>query len=114
MIPLPNQLSKLVGRFGGILPPWNFFLQQFVQAPPKFMDIIVDTSPFSYQSREPGFVYVTGGTVSDIELMRGTDLINITGTKLIPVAISDTVIVTYSVLPTIKFLANYGQNTGNV
>lgn len=38
------------------------YLQQFTQAPPKFLPITVDTSPFSYTAKEPGFVFVNGGS----------------------------------------------------
>lgn len=84
------------------------YLQQFTQAPPKFLPIIVDTSPFSYTAKEPGFVFVSGGTVSAITLMRGPDSLNVTGQKIIPVSINDIVETTYSVLPTLTFIPIYG------
>jgi hypothetical protein len=112
MIPLPNLGSPFVGKFGRLLSPWNFYLQQFVQAPPNIIDVTVGTSPYNYQAEEPGNISITGGTVSAITLFRGLLNVDVTGQKLIPVAINDVVRVTYSVLPTIKFLANYGQNTG--
>jgi hypothetical protein len=113
MIPLPNQISPFVSKLGRLLAPWNFYLQQFTQAPPNIADIVVATSPFSYTSKEPGNISITGGTVSAITLTRGVLTIDVTGQKLIPVAIQDTITVTYSVLPTMKFLASYGQNTGS-
>lgn len=112
MIPLPNQIAPFVNKLGKILAPWNFYLQQFTQAPPGISNIIVGPSPFTYTSKEPGFISVNGGTVSTIGLIRGLVSVDVTGTKLIPVAIEDNVKITYSVLPTVKFLANYGQNTG--
>ena len=114
MQPLPNQSSPLVRLLNGtIIPPWNSYLQQFTQAPPSFVRVTVGASIFSYVAKEPGFIIVKGGTVSAIHLTRGLLTIDVTGQKLIPVAVQDTITVTYSVLPTIKFLANYGQNTGN-
>jgi len=111
MIGLPSQLAPLVDNFGKILRPWTQYLQQFTQAPPKFMTVIVTASPFSYKVKEPGSVAITGGTVSAIVLTRGTQSINLTGTKIIPVSINDVITVTYSLLPTITFIPAYGQNT---
>lgn len=84
------------------------YLQQFTQPPPPFKNIVVDGSPFSYTAVEPGYIIVNGGTVSAIHLLRGRDDLNLTGQKIIPVSIKDTVVVTYSVLPTITFIPIYG------
>lgn len=109
---LPNQNSPFVRLPSGIIiPPWNSYLQQFTQEPPPIAAITVGTSPFSYIAKEPGYVSVTGGTVSAIVLTRGTDTINLTGLKAVPVSIKDIVTITYSVLPTIKFIPVYGANT---
>lgn len=112
MIPLPTLLAPFVDNRGKIKQPWNFYLQQFTQAPPSILTITVGGSPFSYQAVEPGVIAVTGGTISAITLTRGIITINVTGEKLIPVAIADTVEITYSVLPTVQFIPSYGQRTG--
>ncbi len=112
MLPLPNLMQSFVGAMGRIKPPWNFYLQQFTQAPPDILDLTVGASPFEYQAVEPGIVAVTGGTVSDIILTRGLTDIIVTGQILIPVSINDIVTITYSVLPTMQFLPSYGQRTG--
>lgn len=112
MVPLPNLLAPLVDKVTGLIKrPWNSFLQQFVQPPPAFMAISVTASPFSYTVKEPGMVTITGGTVSNVALTRGTVTINFGSINLVPVGINDIVTVTYSVLPTIKFVPSYGQNT---
>lgn len=111
MIPLPNQLAKFVDKMGRLIPPWNSYLQQFTQQPPSFADIVLGPSPFSYVAAEPGNVHLNGGTVSSAILSRGLDTLNFTGARSIPVAIRDVVTVTYSVLPTMKFIPSYGQNT---
>lgn len=105
---LPNTLSRFVDSSLRIVTPWIQYLQQFTQAPPPFVDITVDVSPFSYTAAEPGFIILSGGTVSTIHLVRGTDDIDLTGQKIIPVSIGDTVVTTYSVLPTIQFIPIYG------
>lgn len=105
---IPNSLARLVDETGRVLTPWIQYLQQFTQAPPKFVAVTVDISPFSYTAKEPGYVVVSGGTVSAIHLLRGSDDLDMTGQKTIPVSINDTVITTYTVLPTIKFIPIYG------
>ena len=115
MQPLPSVLADFVNESKKIVLPWIQYLQQFTIAPPKFMPVTVGISPFSYQAAEPGNIFVSGGTVSGITLTRGADTItvapNTTNPRLIPVAVADIVKVTYSVLPTIKFIPSYGVNT---
>lgn len=81
------------------------------------MPIIVGSSPFEYLAEEPGNIFISGGTVSGITLTRGTDTITVAPStanpRLIPVAVADIVEVTYSVLPTMKFIPSYGVNTTN-
>lgn len=112
MIPLPSLIAPFVKGKGLIASPWNFYLQQFTQAPPNILPVTPNISPSSYQAVEPGVIAVTGGTVSAIALKRGVITIDVTGQKLIPVSINDIVEVTYSVLPTIQFIPSYGQRTG--
>lgn len=111
MVPLPNTLSSYVDKLGRMAQPWISYLQQFTQSPPNVMSVNVTSSPFSYTAREPGTLAITSGTVSSTILTRGSINIDITGTKLIPVGINDTVTVTYEGLPTIQFIPAYGQNT---
>ena len=103
---VPRLDAPLVDRSGLALAPWTTFFQQFVQAPSAAVSLIIGVSPFNYVAREPGQVAVIGGTVSAIALIRGTVTIDVTGVKLIPVAIKDIVKVTYSILPVIQFLPN--------
>lgn len=112
MIPLPNLIAAFVDRAGKIQSPWNYYLQQFTQAPPNILEVIPDGSPFEYTAVEPGTVAITDGTVSVVTLTRGVITIDITGQILIPVSIADTVEITYSVLPTVQFIPSYGQRTG--
>ena len=105
---IPNLSAPLTDNHGLIKSQaWISFFQQFVQAPSGTSSLIVGASPFAYQAREPGLINVSGGTVSAISLTRGSTVIDVTGLKLIQVAIKDTVTVTYSVLPTILFIPNY-------
>lgn len=107
----PSAIAPFVNKAGKILQPFISYLQQFTIPPSNILAVIVGTSPFSYQAKEPGNVFVTGGVVSAIHLIRGAIDLNVTGQKIIPVGILDIVIVTYSGLPTIRFIPSYGQNT---
>lgn len=110
MVPVPNLITRLVDAAGKLLPgAWNSFFQQFVQAPPNFLLLSVGASPFLYTAKEPGYVSVTGGTVSAIVLIRGGVGITI-NSNVVPVGIEDSVTVTYSVLPVMHFIPSYGQN----
>lgn len=107
-LPVPDLGQPLVSP-GGIIKegPWTRFFQQFTQAPTAAMSLIVGASPFSYVAREPGLLAPIGGAITSLTLIRGTVLIDVTGLKLIPVSIKDTLKVVYTILPTIKFLPNY-------
>lgn len=116
-IPLPNINSPLVrvevqfqGRKlygnGFILSPWNSFLQQISQNPSAVIDVTLDSSPFSITPNAHGTIIITDGTISNITLTRGNIDIDITGQRIIPIRISDTLSVTYSVLPILQFLPN--------
>lgn len=113
MQPFPNITQRFINITGIIIQPWIGYLQQFTIAPPPFIDINVGASPFEYQAQEPGNIAISDGTVSSVTLTRGSDTISLgAGTnRLIAVAINDIVTITYSVLPTIKFVPAYGQNT---
>ena len=113
MIPVPSTLAPLVNAARGIVAPWLQYLQQFTQAPPNFMDITVTPTPFEYIVKEPGNLFITGGTISAITLTRGAISLTVTGQKFIPVAIKDVITIAYSVLPTMTFIPSYGQNTFN-
>jgi hypothetical protein len=87
------------------------FLQQFVQAPPDFVSIAVGPSIFAYQAVEPGFINVSGGTITDINLRRGNKVITAVGAIFIPVSINDIVTVNYSVKPLMTFIPILGVAT---
>lgn len=116
MLPLPSVLQDFINELK-IKEPWVQYLQQFTIAPPAFASITVGISPFEYTAEEPGNIFISGGTVSGITLTRGSDTItifpNTVNPRLVPVAVADIVEVTYSVLPTMKFIPSYGVNTTN-
>lgn len=102
-----NLIEPLVNNAGKIIQPWNSFFQQFTQQPAKTNNITVTASPFKYQAGEPGQVSLVGGTISALTLTRGTKTVDVTGLKLVMLEISDTLTVTYSVLPALTFFPRY-------
>lgn len=86
-----------------LISPWNSFFQQLVQAPPAVADVNL-VSDQTFTPNTNGTLIVTGGTISNISLTRGTVTINLTGERIIPLSINDTVSITYSVAPTLQFL----------
>ena len=109
----PNTTSPIIDANGSIKKPWVQYLQQFTQAPPNFNQSSVGNSPFTYTAAEPGYINVSGGTVSSIKLTRGNTTIDVTGNTLDPVALSDTITVEHSVKPTIHFIPTLGANTSS-
>jgi hypothetical protein len=68
--------------------------------------ITVGASPFTSIARSPGTAFVQGGTVTLIELGRGGVFTNVgVVAGAVPLSTGDSVRVTYSVLPTMTFIA---------
>ena len=114
--PVPNLQSPIVDKDTGyIINPWNIWFQQFSEPPNKTLNVIVKPSPFSYKANRIGNVVINGGTVSLIQLIRGTTILNLftdtiggsgsTGIRLVPVSIGDIVKITYfPTAPIVQFL----------
>lgn len=101
-----NTLAVSDQKTGLISSIWyQFFtrLQQLTAEKP-IAAVVVGASPFVYTASTIGNVFVTGGTVSSIVLTRDAVTITCPENIFIPVAAGDTVTVTYSVLPTVKFV----------
>jgi len=99
-LPVPNMQAAIARVKGGvafIIPPWNSFFQQFVQPAPAVAS--VTTSPFTANAN--GTVIFTGGAPV-ITLTRGTDNIVLTGQRIIPISVGDTV--TWVGATTVQFL----------
>lgn len=115
MVPFYSTIQEFVDSSKRVIQPWIAYLQQFTIQPPNFIDITVDVSPFEYHAKEPGNIYISDGTVSVITLTRGTNTLTLSTTRplIVPVGIEDSITITYTVLPTMKFIPSYGSNTTN-
>jgi hypothetical protein len=109
--PVPNTQSALASTADNkirvfLITPWTQFFQQFVQKAAAAVPVIPDGSPFFYTPNQNGNVHVNGGTVSNLSIIRGLDTLDVTGQKLLPLGIGDTLRITYTIAPTIKFLGS--------
>lgn len=98
---VPNLLSSIVDKMGKVIPPWNSFFQQFT-APAK--DAEIPTSPYTPNTQ--GNLIFTSGTPT-ITLSRGSLNLTLTGQKIIPIAVGDSV--TWSGATTVHFLRTFSQ-----
>lgn len=106
---VPSLLSKLTNQLGLVQKPWNSFFQQFSSPPSRIIDIDITASPMMYAAGEPGTLVITGGTLTNVTLIRGPDSANLGTVRQILLMIKDTAQITYSVAPTdIQFLPFYG------
>lgn len=94
-LPVPNlqapiaNVKDTTGKVIGtavVIPPWNSFFQQLVQAAPAVATVTVG-SP--YQANANGTVIIKNAT--KITLTRGSTSIDLTGQEIIPISIGDSV-----------------------
>lgn len=110
----PNITSRFIDNAGKVVKPWIQYLQQFTRQPPNAMAVSVSGFPvsFSFTAAEPGQLVITG-TVSKINLIRGTTTVEIIGTNIISLSVNDTVQISYTSPPKILFFPSYGANTNS-
>jgi hypothetical protein len=84
-LPVPNLSSALVDKLGKIIPPWNSWFQQFTQPAPE----AVPVAGSIFIANAPGNVFIQSGN-PNMAIVRGTLTITVTGQKIIPIAIGDT------------------------
>lgn len=87
--PVYNMLApfvKIKDGFGYLISPWNSLFQQFTQSAPA-VAAVTSTSPFTANIN--GKVILTGAVT--ITLTRGSVSVSLTGQRIIPVRIGDTV-----------------------
>lgn len=111
-VQIPSSRQAVVEVVNGLMQftkPWYRFLGLLLglAAPSGAAPaaIAVGASPYDYTAANFGTVFVAGGTVSSVSLVRGGV---ITGTGVIagaiPVSEGDVVRVAYTVLPTMTFV----------
>ena len=94
-LPVPNQQSaianvkgpngKVIGQ-AFLIPPWNSWFQQFSQKAPAVADV---ATPSPFTANANGTLILTAATT--IALTRGTVTIDLTGQRIIPISIGDSI-----------------------
>lgn len=79
-------MVKVKGGFGYLISPWNSLFQQFTQSAPAVRQV---TEPSPFTANVNGKVILTGAAT--ITLTRGLISTILTGERIIPVRIGDTV-----------------------
>lgn len=104
---LPNAADKLIDEQGRPSQVWWRFFNRLFDRPPRESAITVGASPFLTSFTQDGFVIVEGGTVSLIELLRGSSVLttyNLGATAgQFVVKNGDAIQITYTVAPTVTF-----------
>lgn len=104
---LPNTADRLVDEQGRPTQVWWRFFNLLFSKPPAESTITVGASPFLTAFTSDGFVIVEGGTVSLIELLRGSSVLttyNLGATSgQFVVKNGDAIQITYTVAPTVTF-----------
>ena len=84
--PVLNISSPLVDiKTGKVIPPWNSFFQQFTQTAPAVSSVTQNP----YTANTIGKLIIIGATT--ITITRGDVSTVISGVKIIPISIGDTV-----------------------
>lgn len=98
---VPNLLSPLVDKLGRVLSPWNSFFQKFTANA-----VAVTGVPNPFVANTQGCLIFTGVTGTVI-LTRGTYTVDLTGERIIPMAVGDEV--SWSGGPAVQFLGTFSK-----
>jgi hypothetical protein len=105
--PRPPFNSKVLSSVGDLESLWHLFFDNLTKKNTKQpVSVTVGASPFVTRADDDGMYIIKGGTVSLIEIQRNLAAYEGIGVIAgpLPVQQGDNVRVTWTVLPTIKFL----------
>ena len=102
---VPSSQQAIADKQGKITTPWQRFFNALVSAAAPIQSVTLTGSPFAFRAGSGGNLAVSGGTVSAIDITRGTTTVSTGATSgTFPVANGDVVSITYTVLPTVSFI----------
>jgi hypothetical protein len=106
MIPVvPSSAMPIADKGGFVTTVWQRFFNAIVSQAEAITQPRVIKSPFQYQASGQGNLVVSGGTVSDISLRRGTMTLPmgiISG--VVPMSNLDVVTITFTGAPDVAFV----------
>lgn len=96
-------------KTGLISQVWNLFFRDLIAPAQSAAGVVLTGSPFQFQASDDGYVLIAGGTVSAVDLIRGTTTIPTGLTAgFFPVSQGDILEITYAVGPTVTFIPSAG------
>jgi hypothetical protein len=103
---LPDMQSAAVDENGVFTAEWQRGITRLGQlsAERKIRSVSPGLSPYTFTASTIGHLLISGGTVSAVTLTRGTTTVSCPS-GFIPMAANDSVVVTYTVAPTLNFIA---------
>lgn len=102
---VPSSQSAMVTTAGLVTPAWLRFFTLLLAQPGDIDAVVLTGSPFSFTASEKGTAFVSGGTVSSIQVTRSRATFTTGQTSgNVPLAQGDMLIVTYSIAPTLTFV----------
>jgi hypothetical protein len=102
---VPDLVSPAVDEQRRFTRTWVQFFTSLGAVPKPVETITAGASPFAYTAPASGSVLLRGGTVTFTDLIRGPSPLPLGMTSgLIPVAAGDTLVVTYTVAPSMFFI----------
>lgn len=105
---LPSQSQPIMDPATGRMNPawYGFFYDLTSQATP-LDGVTPGASPYTYTAIHPGAMLIIGGTVSEVDLIRGRDTVNTGLTAgFFPMSQNDQLVITYSAAPTLWYVPN--------
>lgn len=104
----PNYVEPLIEGNNTSSAYYRFFQDLDIGIPPSAEVTVIPTgSPFTYtppMSGHAGFMLITGGTVSKVQIMRESAHDTGMTSGIFPLSIGDQLIVTYSGAPTMVYI----------
>lgn len=103
---LPDFQLAAVDDQQAFMPEWQRFFTRIAQksAERKIAAVSPGASPYTYTATTIGNLLITGGTVSAVSLVRGAMSASCPTSGFIPMAGKDSVVITYTVAPTLNFI----------
>jgi hypothetical protein len=102
----PSDVAPIVDpNTGRVTQVWRAFFSALSGKAAAAVVVPVQGSPAAYTAPDNGSLMLTGGTVTAISIVRGRDPVPVdAGLRALPMSAGDTVIVSFSVAPTLVFL----------
>jgi hypothetical protein len=100
---IPSATTPAVGPGGFFSQPWFRFFASLIAPAAAIETQTVSASPYTFTASASGRVLISGGTVTNVHLIRGGVSI-VVPAGFVPVSQGDAVAVVYTVAPSVWFI----------